>query len=38
VAVCTGCGRRNPDGARFCNECAAPLEAMRVSTSKHGMR
>jgi class 3 adenylate cyclase/tetratricopeptide (TPR) repeat protein len=27
VAVCTECGQRNPAGARFCNACAAPLEA-----------
>jgi class 3 adenylate cyclase/tetratricopeptide (TPR) repeat protein len=31
VAVCTQCGRRNPDGARFCNECAAPLESPGAS-------
>ena len=27
MAVCTQCGQRNPAGARFCNACAAPLEA-----------
>jgi class 3 adenylate cyclase len=25
VAACPACGKENPDGARFCNECAAPL-------------
>ena len=30
VAVCTQCGQRNPAGARFCNACAAPLEAPEV--------
>src|SRR4051794_37060507 len=24
-ARCTACGQANPDGAKFCNECAAPL-------------
>src|SRR3954453_5182981 len=24
-ARCTACGQGNPDGAKFCNECAAPL-------------
>jgi class 3 adenylate cyclase len=23
--ICTQCGTENPEGARFCNECAAPL-------------
>jgi class 3 adenylate cyclase/tetratricopeptide (TPR) repeat protein len=27
VTTCTQCGRENPDGARFCNSCAAPLTA-----------
>jgi class 3 adenylate cyclase/tetratricopeptide (TPR) repeat protein len=27
VGVCAGCGHQNPEGARFCNACAAPLEA-----------
>src|SRR5438093_11571828 len=26
MAVCPECGHENPDGARFCNECATPLE------------
>jgi class 3 adenylate cyclase/tetratricopeptide (TPR) repeat protein len=25
VTICTKCGRENPDDARFCNSCAAPL-------------
>jgi class 3 adenylate cyclase/tetratricopeptide (TPR) repeat protein len=25
VAICENCGHENPAGARFCNECAAPL-------------
>jgi class 3 adenylate cyclase/tetratricopeptide (TPR) repeat protein len=25
VTVCSRCGRENPDDARFCNSCAAPL-------------
>jgi class 3 adenylate cyclase/tetratricopeptide (TPR) repeat protein len=25
VTVCTRCGHENPEGARFCNACAAPL-------------
>ena len=24
-ARCTACGQANPDGAKFCNECGAPL-------------
>jgi class 3 adenylate cyclase/tetratricopeptide (TPR) repeat protein len=27
VATCPNCGQENPEGARFCNACAAPLEA-----------
>jgi class 3 adenylate cyclase/tetratricopeptide (TPR) repeat protein len=27
VPVCANCGHDNPAGARFCNECAAPLAA-----------
>ena len=26
MLTCSSCGRENPDGARFCNECAAPLQ------------
>jgi class 3 adenylate cyclase/tetratricopeptide (TPR) repeat protein len=25
VLTCPSCGKENPDGARFCNECASPL-------------
>src|SRR5213080_4849115 len=25
MAICSRCGGENPDGARFCNSCAAPL-------------
>jgi class 3 adenylate cyclase/tetratricopeptide (TPR) repeat protein len=25
VPTCPSCGKENPDGARFCNECAGPL-------------
>jgi class 3 adenylate cyclase len=25
VLKCPSCGKENPDGARFCNECASPL-------------
>jgi predicted amidophosphoribosyltransferase len=25
--VCSACGQENPEGARFCNACAAPLGA-----------
>jgi class 3 adenylate cyclase/tetratricopeptide (TPR) repeat protein len=25
VTICAKCGQENPDGARFCNSCAAPL-------------
>ncbi len=27
MQVCAQCGRENPEGARFCNACAAPLAA-----------
>jgi class 3 adenylate cyclase len=27
VVTCPRCGQQNPDGARFCNSCASPLEA-----------
>jgi class 3 adenylate cyclase len=26
VAICASCGQGNPEGARFCNACAAPLD------------
>ena len=25
MAICKACGQENPEGARFCNDCAAPL-------------
>jgi len=27
VAICASCGQENPEGARFCNTCAASLDA-----------
>jgi class 3 adenylate cyclase/tetratricopeptide (TPR) repeat protein len=27
VVTCPRCGQQNPEGARFCNSCASPLEA-----------
>ena len=27
MAICASCGQANPEGARFCNACAAPLAA-----------
>jgi class 3 adenylate cyclase len=27
MATCPNCGQKNPDGARFCNACASPLQA-----------
>jgi class 3 adenylate cyclase len=27
MAICSTCGHENPEGARFCNECASPLAA-----------
>ena len=27
MLICASCGRENPDGARFCNACAQPLDA-----------
>jgi class 3 adenylate cyclase/tetratricopeptide (TPR) repeat protein len=30
VAICASCGQANPEGARFCNACAAPLDAAQV--------
>ncbi len=26
IAYCTNCGAQNPQGARFCNNCSAPLD------------
>jgi class 3 adenylate cyclase len=37
VAVCPSCGTENPEGAKFCNECAAPL-AERPAASVHEER
>jgi class 3 adenylate cyclase len=34
VATCPSCGRHNPDGARFCNGCAAPLAAAEPKVRK----
>jgi class 3 adenylate cyclase len=31
VPICPNCGQANPDGARFCNACAAPLAAETVA-------
>jgi class 3 adenylate cyclase/tetratricopeptide (TPR) repeat protein len=31
MPVCGQCGQENPEGARFCNECAAPLTAEQPS-------
>jgi len=30
VPTCASCGQANPEGARFCNACAAPLAAVPV--------
>jgi class 3 adenylate cyclase/tetratricopeptide (TPR) repeat protein len=30
MTVCPSCGTENPDGARFCNACATPLEPERA--------
>jgi class 3 adenylate cyclase len=27
--ICASCGKENPEGAKFCNECAAPLAEQR---------
>src|SRR4249919_2883693 len=27
MKTCPSCGTENPDGAKFCNECGAPLDA-----------
>jgi class 3 adenylate cyclase len=32
MPLCAQCGQENPEGARFCNECAAPLTAEHVAT------
>ena len=32
MAVCANCGHENPEGARFCNVCAAPLGAAAPGT------
>jgi class 3 adenylate cyclase len=34
VAVCRACGTANADGAKFCNECAAPLAAQTAPTEQ----
>ncbi len=30
MPICASCGQANPEGARFCNACAAPLEVGQV--------
>jgi class 3 adenylate cyclase len=32
MPLCAQCGQENPEGARFCNECAAPLTAEHAAT------
>ena len=32
MVVCPSCGQENPAGARFCNACAAPLDAPALET------
>src|SRR5204863_10190578 len=27
MVMCPSCGQQNPEGARFCNACASPLQA-----------
>jgi len=34
MAVCPSCGQENPDTARFCNACAAPLGAARTPAGR----
>jgi len=34
VATCPSCGQHNPEGARFCNSCAAPLAAAEPKVRK----
>jgi class 3 adenylate cyclase len=34
MAVCRSCGTSNADGAKFCNECAAPLAAVAPPTEQ----
>jgi class 3 adenylate cyclase/tetratricopeptide (TPR) repeat protein len=34
VIACPQCGQQNPDGARFCNACAAPLAAEEPKVRK----
>ncbi|MGZ4429948.1 MAG: zinc-ribbon domain-containing protein, partial [Nocardioidaceae bacterium] len=28
MATCASCGAQNPEGSKFCNECATALPAM----------
>ena len=35
MLICSSCGTENPDGAKFCNECATPLDA---SATPHAFR
>jgi class 3 adenylate cyclase len=30
MPICGECGQENPEGARFCNACAAPLAAQHA--------
>ena len=40
IMFCNHCGRQNPDGARFCNFCGAPVSAqmMNVGQPRHQQR
>ena len=33
MRVCAQCGQVNPEGARFCNRCAAPMTAEVPTTA-----
>src|SRR4051794_41963151 len=34
MVVCAACGVENPEGARFCNGCGAPLQASSAAREK----
>src|SRR6266516_4843254 len=34
MPICAQCGQENPEGARFCNACAAPLAAEAAGVRK----
>lgn len=38
MAYCGQCGTKNPDGAKFCSNCGAPLEAPATATLKEESR